>query len=653
MSSAGRVLLKTERSMSVRVLSRLLLCVALFAGLAMSTPSLHAADKRSKSSDSRDRSTAVALNYCRASFHRIRKTPSKRVMLEEQEKILNNLNLDGIADAAVIKLYTEVLDEIAQIEIAERETTVLQDKFKKTLHRKVGITAVTMAAQMATLSFERAVYSGVNSWLDYRDMNWTREFDTWKVEKTRINAVVDKSSRFLDTFWKLTQSRNIPDRWLVRGNDLDDLTAAVQEADLHKRLRILKRMEPYMECYPPYWYYVARTQQGLGELALAAETYDNLADLGHGHFRRDDMMAASLANLAVIQTFLKQPNAERTAREALAHSPDVWQANLMAAQVLEHHGYLKEAEDAILRNIDVDLETSRSTVALVGLYYRQHQADSLAKVLADEEILKSLPVLSLVQAAAELARTHPVPPATLQRLRTSLRVAVEPRFGADDLVIACNSVWQSGNAKVALVLPGHTKMSEAIRHTNIETHPSGETVIRFRGAINGGNPWRPTAPQLAGTSLIFTFPPSQVRIEPLIVLLGDPVRRAVLSDQATAPWWTAASPVEIRYGAVHLDLVNPMSGNPVTRPFRGSPVPGSVAQVEPSNDGGDGSPPPAPSPGSTQQKVAPDRHRPRITIIGVRVREAARDVKEPLQNSRPNTADPEILELPPPPPPES
>ena len=37
----------------------------------------------------------------------------------------------------------------------------------------------------------------------------------------------------------------------------------------------------------------------------------------------------------------------------------------MAAQVLEKHGELKEAEDAILRNIDVDLETTRSTVALV------------------------------------------------------------------------------------------------------------------------------------------------------------------------------------------------------------------------------------------------------------------------------------------------
>jgi len=606
-----------------------------------------AAAETTKNTDSRDRSTAVALNYCRASFHRIRQNPSQRVMLEEQEKILNNLNLDGIADEAVIKLYTGVLDEIAQIEIAERETGVLQDKFKKTLHRKLGGTALAVAAQMATLSFERAVYTGVNSWLDYRDMDWTREFDTWKVEKNRINAVVDKSSKFLDTFWKLTQSRNIPDRWLVRGNDLDDLTEAIREPDLKKRLRILKRMEPFMECYPPYWYYLARTQQGLGDFSESSKTYNNLADLGHGHFRRDDMMASSLANLAVIQTFLNQPDAEKSARQALAHSPDVWQANLMAAQVLEKHGELKDAEDAILRNIDVDLETTRSTVALVGMYYRQHQSEKLAQTLADEDTLAALPILSLMQAAAELARTHPVPPATIQRLRSSLRVAVEPTFGDDDLIIACDQVWQSELAQVAVVFPGTAR---AVRHSSLETHVSGETVIRFSGVVDGGNPLRPTSPQLAGTTLVFEFPPGPTRTPPLVVVLGDPISKPASTTQATAPWWTAASPSGIRYGNVRLDLLNPFPAQ-------------AIAQTQTENQSLENSP----SGPSTVRSTAPTRtatvgpqvapksesprRTPRITIIGVSVREASRDTNEPLQNSKSGDSEAVPLKLPPPPPP--
>ena len=621
----------------------LLACIAVAAGVA----STAAAADGAKNPDSRDRSTAVALNYCRASFHRIRQNPSQRVMLEEQEKILNNLNLDGIADEAVIKLYTGVLDEIAQTEIAERETDVLQDKFKKTLHRQLGGTALTVAAQMATLSFERAVYTGVNSWLDYRDMDWTREFDTWKVEKTRINAVVDKSSKFLDTFWKLTQSRNIPDRWLVRGNDLDDLTEAIQEPDLKKRLRILKRMEPFMECYPPYWYYLARTQQGLGNFAASSETYNNLADLGHGHFRRDDMMASSLANLAVIQTFLNQPGADKSARQALAHSPDVWQANLMAAQVLEKHGELKEAEDAILRNIDVDLETTRSTVALVGMYYRQHQSEKLAQVLANEDTLAALPIVSLMQAAAELARTHPVPPATIQRLRSSLRVAVEPKFGDDDLIITCDQTWQSELAQVAVVFPGAVR---GVRHSSQETHASGETVIRFSGVVDGGNPLRPTSPQLAGTTLLFEFPPGPGpdHVDPLVVVLGDPISKPASATQAAAPWWTAASPSGIRYGNVRLDLLNPFPTQAIARGETGKPALESSPVSSTAVDSSDQTTTATVGPQVSRDPESP-RRVPRITIIGVR--EAARDTDEPLQNSKPGSTEPDQLELPPPPPP--
>jgi tetratricopeptide (TPR) repeat protein len=602
--------------------------------------------------DSRDRSTAVALNYCRASFHRIRQNPSKRVMLEEQEKILNNLNLDGIADEAVIKLYTSVLDEISEIEIAEQETDVLQEKFKKTLHREIGGTALAVAAQMATLSFERAVYTGVNSWLDYRDMSWTREFDIWKVEKSRITAVVDKSSKFLDTFWKLTQSRNIPDRWLVRGNDLDDLAAAIEEPNLEKRLRILKRMEPFMECYPPYWYYLARTQQGLGDFAASSKTYNNLANLGHGFFRRDDMMASSLANLAVMQTYLNQPGADKSARQALAHSPDVWQANLMAAQVLEKHGQLKDAEDAILRNIDVDLETTRSTVALVGMYYRQHQSEKLAQALANEDTLAALPILSLMQAAAELARTHPIPPATIQRLRTSIRVAVEPKFGDDDLIIACEPAWQSELAQVAVVFPGPADAARAIRQSSLETHPSGETVIRFSGVVDGGNPLRPSAPQLAGTTLLFEFPQGTQPVAPLVVVLGDPASKSVSATQATAPWWTAASPSGIRYGNIRLDLLNP--NLPQAEAIAAA---GNAAQENPTTDAAvaresaDSLEQSSRSPVTASPDSQSPRRTPRVTIIGIHVREASRDTAEPLQNLPSNDAEPDPLKLPPPPPP--
>jgi tetratricopeptide (TPR) repeat protein len=499
--------------------------------------------------DDRARATAVALNYCRASFHRIRRYESQRVLLEEQQKILDNLNLSGINDEEVIRLYSECLDEIGQIKVSELESETVQDRFNRTLQRQVGSTAIVMAAQMATLSVEGFVRSGVNSWLDYRDLAWTREFDTLKIERNRIRAVVDKSSKFLDTFWKVAQERNIPDRWLVRGNDLDDLAAAAQEPDLTKRLRVLRRLEPYMECYPPYWYYVARTQQGLGQLFDAELTYKRTAQLGRNHFRRDDMLAAALANQAMIEVALGRDGADQTAREALRHSPDVWEANLMCALVLEQSGHFEQAEDAILRNVDSELETTRSIVALLGLCYRQERTDRLAEYLSDSELLAQVPVLSLVQCAGKLGREH-TPPAAMAKLRQSLRVSVQPSFGADDLIVTCDPIWQPEAVSLRLRFPGRKDAPSTARPT-LSRLPTGDFVFRFPDVPDGGSPLRPKSVSLDGVTLIFDYPGQAAKVPPLTVTLGPPE-----ASRNAAPWRSIASPASIALGDCRVALAD-------------------------------------------------------------------------------------------------
>ncbi len=596
--------------------------------------------------ENRARMTAVTLNYCRASFHRIRKYQSKRVILEEKEKILNNLNLNGIANEEVIKLYSSVLDEMNQIEIAEREQEVYQEKYKKSLDRRIGSTLFILSAQLATASMEGMVRTGVNSWLDYRDLAWTRELDQWKVEKARIQAVVDKSSRFLDTFWKLAQQNEIPDRWLIRGTDIDQLTAAAQERDLAKRLRILNRMKPYMECYPPYWYFLARTQQGLGKMIDAARTYEELDRVADGHFRRDDMLAASLANLAMIRVHLGQPGAEKAAREALAKSSAVWEVNLMCAQVLERHNQFADAEDAILRNLDVDLERSSSSVALVGLLYRQNDTRRLAETLADQEILAALPMLSLVQCMQKLGPGR-TPPAVAMQIRKSLRVAVEPRFGMDDLIIACAPGWQPQFATVSAVTGAKVRLQKPER----TMHASGELMLRFRRAVEGGGFQGGTS--LAGTVLEFTYPDPTGGSNPprLNVRLGKPLPKN--GSHAAAPWWTAASPSEVAMGATRISLMprpagtatpriaapprNPNPPRPNTgtgrRPtnpiFPTSPPAGRTAAGGASRrpDGRPGSLPEGTEP--VRKKPREDRTIPKATILGVRSAPAETPDPEP------------------------
>lgn len=396
------------------------------------------------------RSTAVALNYCRASFHRLRQNPSKRVWFEEQHHILNNLNLNEIGDQEVITLYTAVLEEIGKERIAEKERIVLKQTYKHQIRRQILSNAFVLGAEVTTAQYVNAVRTGANGWWDYRTSSNNRDLDLWKVEKTRMTEVVDKSSKFLDTFWKMAQKRNIQDSWLVRGDDLDKLDAALAETNPETRLRVLQRMERFMSCYPPYYYHVARTQQAQGKWAHAVETYDKLAKLGHGHFRKDEMLAAGLANQAVIQAYLQQPEAPQTARRALEYSTGAWQANLVCARILQQHGDSVEAEEAILRNLDVDLERPQSLASLVSLYQQSGNEAKLVATLNDREILTELPATALLQSVAKLG-VRKMPPLAMQQLVTSLYAYDQTAFGRSQLVCVASPAWNLERADTTLV----------------------------------------------------------------------------------------------------------------------------------------------------------------------------------------------------------
>jgi len=386
-------------------------------------------------------STAVALNYCRAAFHRIRKNPTDEVLKEEEEKILNNLNLSKMEDPEVVSLYTSVLDEISEIGVAEKERDMFTKHHRTSITRQITWDALALGADLATGQFGNAVRTGANSWWDYRDKAFRRDMDIHKIDKTRINEVVKRSTQFLDTFWKLAQKKNIPDSWLVRGEDLDQLEVAMQEQDPEVRLRVLSRMEPFMEAYPPYWYYVGRTKQELGELTAAVETYSQLASIGEGYFRRDDMLSTAMANQAAIQDFMGDPMAVASARKSLEYSSDVWEANLVAARVLQRHGQIADAEDAILRNLDVGLEESKSTVFLASLYYFTRDDVKVANLLKDPKAVARLPAPVLIRCAS-LVGPERTPAYVTRNIESSLTIQPRVGLGSQGIVLRMSNAWQ-------------------------------------------------------------------------------------------------------------------------------------------------------------------------------------------------------------------
>lgn len=404
------------------------------------------ADEPSAHEEKVRKSTAVALNYCRAALHRIRRAPEKRVFYEEQTRILNNLDLNQIEDPEVIALYKSILDEISLVEINERERVVIGEQFRRTVHRQLGTNFFVIGAQVATGQLAPAIQSGANSWWDYRNQEVRRDADDWKVEKNEFTSLMSRSSVFLDSFWRLSQKNNIPDRWLVRDQDLDQLANVLREKNPTQRLRMLARMERFMECYPPYWYYKARVQQQLGQSVEALETYQQLTEIGSGHFRQDDMLASSMANMALLQEQNGDPEAARTAARVLDYSTRNWESNLICAWVLGRHSKFIDAEELILCNLDEGQEAEQSRIALVSLYYHSEDKTKLAALLSDETTVRDVPIPGLL-LSARLLGADEMPQVAQNYLAATMSASVRQTPRGESVVLAATPGWKLRDAR--------------------------------------------------------------------------------------------------------------------------------------------------------------------------------------------------------------
>ncbi len=406
-------------------------------------------DASSREMDIVRRKTAVTLNYCRAALHRIRRTGTKQVLYEEQQRILNNIDLNQIDDPEVIALYRSILDEIGMVEISDRERTVITEGFRRGVQRKMGTDLFVMGAQAATGQVGSVIQTGASSWWDYRNNQLRRDSDLWAVEKTQFQSLMTRSSSFLDSFWKLSRKNNIPDRWLLRDQDLDQLTEAMAVEKPEVRLRSLKRLERFMECYPPYWYYVARTQQQMGDGEGAAETFRRLTEIGRGHFRQDDMLASSMANLSLIQESRRDPEAPETAQLAFEYSTRNWEANLVCAWILGRHKRYTAAEELILCNVDEQLETDQSSVALASLYYHAGDRKRLSGLLEEPEMVQRIPIPALL-LCARLLGADELPASASQQLASTLTAVPRVIGRTSSISVAAAPGWKLNDAEASI-----------------------------------------------------------------------------------------------------------------------------------------------------------------------------------------------------------
>jgi hypothetical protein len=150
-----------------------------------------------------------------------------------------------------------------------------------------------------------------------------------------------------------------------------------------------------------------------------------------------------------------------TSRKALHSSTDVWEVNLMCAQVLQRHSHFDEAEDAILRNLDVSLEVDQSRLCLLSLYYHSANVEKLSAMLQDAEVIRSAPADVLLRCAAMLP-PEKLSPKLVGALCGSVYAYFDGSYAGREFVLRAGRNWNLDTATVS-VLHGDQRYSRSRR----------------------------------------------------------------------------------------------------------------------------------------------------------------------------------------------
>jgi len=211
------------------------------------------------------------------------------------------------------------------------------------------------------------------------------------------------------------------------------------------------------------------------------------------------MLASGTANLAGIRDYLGQPGAAKMAQKSQTYSSDVWEANLLCSRILQKYQKNDQAEEAILRNLDVDLETSQSSVALLSLYHATNNKQKMIAQLNQPKVVQAVPVPTLIQCAMFLGAAK-TPPVTTAQIESSLYIYKQLHFGPDDIVIASTGNWHLHMSNAELVMANKTYSRPRL------VTGRNEVQARFERVADFGNPFSNSNAPAAQPKLRLKYP---------------------------------------------------------------------------------------------------------------------------------------------------
>lgn len=227
-----------------------------------------------------------ALNLCTVSISRIIESNDLRVMDQEYEGILNNLNLEQMPkDEALLNVIKQILDVITFFRIQEGEKKLLNEEYQQKIQNAIwsAIPSPSMiiaggSAGSAALTISVAATVGT-AYMNYRkekaSVNLEQRRKEWEMQRSAIEQLNGLRRELFEAAWRLSDKYQFNDAMRLTERQIAQFNEILEDTEDHlRRYERLLRIKDCYEAYPPFWYHM-----GAAALAYARTMREaNLAE---------------------------------------------------------------------------------------------------------------------------------------------------------------------------------------------------------------------------------------------------------------------------------------------------------------------------------------------------------------------------------------
>lgn len=212
---------------------------------------------------------AYALNMCNVSVSQIVEYKDSRILDQEYDTILNNLNLEQIPkDEALLRILVELLNTITFFRVQERKKDHIEQHYQHQMKNAIWSAVPNLfmvfssKKPIGTMLLSLATQVGIG-YMNYRRVraearaeNDDKLFDLQITAIEQFNAL---RRELFTTAWRLADKYNFPDRYRLTEKQIAQYNEILEDADDLRKFARMEAIQDKFEAYPQFWYHMAHT----------------------------------------------------------------------------------------------------------------------------------------------------------------------------------------------------------------------------------------------------------------------------------------------------------------------------------------------------------------------------------------------------------